>query len=119
MAHLVHRLAKSRQRLANIDNPDFAAMDKFINTLKANFFHTTGGLPTPSARSVYNSAMQHIQGYGMAVSFMNMPEIVALFRSTHERIYQALGEWDQDFALCNQDGLSDTWAATYSGWMTR
>lgn len=54
----------------------------------------------------------------MVADFLNMPEIVTLFRSTHERIYQAFGEWDQDFGLCNQDGLSDTWAATYSGWMT-
>lgn len=101
--------------MPNIDFPDFAAIDQFVNQAKAPLFARTGG----TARVLpldYPKALRCLQTNAVIAALMQMPEIQELFRTTHERLYRALGMWDQEFAACGEE-KSATWAATYSAWM--
>lgn len=64
----------------------------------------------------YQRAFDALQDNAMVAELLHFPEIVTLFRNTHQRLYQDFGRWDQNLAGCA--GLSPTWAATYSEWMT-
>lgn len=93
-------------------------MDQFINNLKAGFFTQPPGTPSILPHEV-TSAANLLQYYGPVVDFIAFPEIVSLFRRTHERIYQVLGAIDNELYACNAPGVSGTWAISYSHWMTR
>lgn len=93
-------------------------MDKAINKLKLRYVQETEGLPSVAAPN-YDKAIQELQNFGVVADFMAFPEIIALFRRTHERLYQVFGSIDHDLAGCNQAGASATWAATYSEFMTK
>lgn len=101
--------------MANIDHPDFAAMDAKVNEKKAAFFVTAGQIQNVAAGQ-YQAAFDALQDNALVAKFVGFPEIVTLFRNTHERLYQDFVRWDQDLNGCG--GLSSTWAATYSEWMT-
>lgn len=108
-------------------------MDDAINEAKAPYFSPRNefprvALPRPGVRnynervtSAYGKAANNLANVGMAARFMAFDETIALFRTTHERLYQLYVEID-DYIECNrqgQPGASPTWAATYSQWMTR
>ncbi|PSK34076.1 hypothetical protein B9Z65_8402 [Elsinoe australis] len=114
---LQKRIARDRRNadMANIDHPDFAAMDAKVNEKKAAFFVTAGQIQNVAAGQ-YQAAFDALQDNALVAKFVGFPEIVTLFRNTHERLYQDFVRWDQDLNGCG--GLSSTWAATYSEWMT-
>lgn len=81
------------------------------------------GVQSYSARvtQAYASAANNLYDYAIAAQFMGLDDTIALFRTTHERLYQLFGEFDEELRCSNrgQSGASPTWAATYSQWMTR
>lgn len=105
------------QNLPNINHPDFAALDRFINGVKANVFAPTAGVPGVGAQA-YGRAIEQLQNFGIVADFLGFHDTITLFRRTHQRLYQMFGTIDQNFAACNQPGVLATWADTYSEWMT-
>lgn len=87
------RLTDSVQNLANVNNPDFAALDRFINRVKANFFATTGAPRVGQLQ--YATAIENLQNFGVAADFLGFHDTIALFRRTHQRLYQKFGAIDQ------------------------
>lgn len=102
--------------MPNVDYPDFAAIDRFINIAKAGFFAT--GPAAGVAAGQYNRALGELQKMGIVASLIGLPEMVELFRTTHQRLYLVFAAWDEGLAGCGLPGAAATWAATYSEWMT-
>lgn len=115
-------------KLPNIHYPDFAAVDKIVNSAKANYVASSAGTPNwrrfNNPEKLYKEAIEMLQRIGLAARFMQFEQIISLFRQTHERLYQALGKIDSDLAQCkqqedqNQQKAEITWAAAYSTYMT-
>lgn len=110
--------------LAGTQFNDMAAMDRYINRAKGQYYKGDG--PAVRGPNALSQASRNIQDFGIAAAAIGDPDFVQLFQRTHQRLYDGFREIDNAILAANCPGavntapekISATWANAYSMFLT-